>query len=254
MNHKFKIGTVEPTRCESCGYNEIDHTERATCDTCGNTGTCDLIVPGMLQCMDCIAADAKVDEEKRGLIKGHLAESVQSAKEKLEISKQYDQTIRVSPDLFNAKMQSILELKAVIDADDSVPNKDDLLADTIDARFKHLSKALFEINETTKEYHAEQRAILIYWNELRKRVSEEKRALIKMQDVQYQPVEVKTKTPKAPGIKKPNMAALKKAAAESGFSMVNLQSTCVSRNLTPDEAVKYMMDEMIKKLNPPPTN
>lgn len=248
MNHKFKIGTVEPTRCESCGYNEIDHTDRATCETCGNSGTCDLVIPGMLQCESCIEADKKVDEERKGLLQGAM---LIDAKQKLEISKQYDQTIKVSPDLFNAKMLSIQEIKAVIDADDSIGSqvaKNDLLAETLETRYKHLSDCLFNIGEQAKEYHAEQRAILISWNELSKKVSDEARARIKMQDVTYVPAEVKTKIPKSPAIKAISMASLKKAASESGFSMVDIKSTCVSRNLQPDEAVKYIMAEMLKKL------
>src|SRR5688572_28633723 len=111
MKHDFNADSTEPLRCAVCGFHEIDHTDRATCETCGNSGTCDIVVPGMLQCMDCIAKDAAVGNDiEKNLMRGELA-----------IESKIDQTIRVSQDIFNAKLTSIHELKVAIDSDDSIP-------------------------------------------------------------------------------------------------------------------------------------
>jgi len=236
MKHDFNSDTSEPfTRCTVCGFHEIDHTDRATCETCGNSGNCDIIVAGMLQCEDCIAKDAELAVEMQGHIRGPLADRT-----KKEIEKNIDQTIRISQDIFNAKLAPIHELKLAIDADESIPEdkKHLTLAQTLETRYNHLSTVLFEIKEKSKEYSTEQVAIQQYYNELRKKLKAEEQALIKLKDINYNPTPPKVVKPRAPKISKPyTKQQLILAAAASKLPMERIATICISRNVTPMDAV-----------------
>ena len=53
MDHNFISSTVNKTLCLKCKYNEISHTDRATCECCSNSGIMDIFTD-MLMCSECI--------------------------------------------------------------------------------------------------------------------------------------------------------------------------------------------------------
>src|SRR5574339_135066 len=233
MNHSFTPSTADPTKCR-CGYSEIDHTNRATCEVCGNSGTCNLMYGNILMCMDCEAKEQKIIAEKK-------AEQVKNGNPLLEIAQQVDTTIQVRTDIHNAETMAIVDIKKTIDEDTSIPNKHFALSKILETRYLGYKDKVFSLKEEITKLETQQRAIQTYYNELSKQLRAEEKAQIKLRDVTYQPKEPKQiKTPK--GKKQSiNKIELDKLCAEHNVpknivSIVLLQKP----ELTIAEAVRHV--------------
>lgn len=237
MDHSFIPSPIVNTKCAKCHYNELDHSNTATCESCGNTSSCDIFTD-MLLCQECIGLEMRAITEHQSIDKQETR-----LIEHNEILRN-DTIIETRMDFFNAATISIVELKATIDANDNIIEKHFELARVLDERYQHLKSVIFEAKETQLKASNEQRAIQVYYNDLSKRLREEERAKFKIADINYQPKVTKPSKPKSISVKKYNKAELRQAAAESGLPEYALQQIVIQRQISVAEAVKIMKELM----------
>lgn len=262
MNHAFTPSQVDNKVCARCKYTQIDHTDRATCEACGNTGVCE-IIGTILMCEDCqakereavanriqaIATAAKMNEgvnlnrlpeAEREKLYGEAAELNILAK-----SMQIDNAIQLHTDIFNAKTVAIVELKKAIEADDSIENKHYKLAEVIGERFKHLTQVIFDARQKQVDAQNEQKAIQVYLNQLVDKLSKEEREKLKLHDIEYKPSDKPVKKPSAAKVKKFDKTEVREFAQkltdELGFPVADsiLQMICVSKNMSAEQAANH---------------
>jgi hypothetical protein len=247
MNHNFLASQLNQAKCghrysptSVCGREIDDHTDKATCESCGNSGNCDFYCGDtrILLCEDCLEKERNSSIERGGV---KLAE-IDSAKTLIEEAKKLDYSIHDWTQVFNARPVSIAELRFKIEHDTTIENKHFALAKALDERFKHLSSVLGLVNQKQKELSKQHQEIQLHYNELSKKLKEEEKKEISLKDVNYKPIEL-TKKKKAPTIKKYDAQRIKLAAAESGIPASLIQMTCVARNIEPVEAVRLLKSQ-----------
>ena len=235
MNHPFSPSQLSPTLCSTCKRTAIDHTDRATCEVCGCSGEMNITSNDILMCPDCDYKDHRPRTEDE------LNSRATEVRRRFD---EIDTSIKISTDIFNAKMLGIHELKNAIDQDTTIPadQKYFILAQTIDKRFTKLTEVIFGANETKLHAENEQRAIQTYYNELGKRLRGEEKEKIRLKDATYQPITKPDvqKTPKAPKIKSapnPNevRAACVRANVPDAVALVTM--FMVAKKLTAEEAI-----------------
>lgn len=247
MKHEFRAGLADALVCTICKYKEIDHTERATCETCGNSGTCDIVYGNVLMCVDCQDKEKKAQEDLAAGADARVEESRQNADARAKITKaqQIDHSIQIIQDIFNAETVAIVDIRNVIDADESIPEKHFALAKSLEDRHTHFQDVINAARDTIKEAESKQRAIQQYYNELANKLRVEEREKIKLRDVNYKPLEKKIAKPKAPSIKKFDKAELIRTAnainkefpqVPINLIMPNLQTLVISKNMTLEAA------------------
>ena len=156
-------------------------------------------------------------------------------------TQQIDSKIQVRTDLFNSATTAIIELKAAIDADDTIPNKPYSLASTLKYRFEHYRHIVFELNEQIVEAGNNQRAIQVYLNTLANQLRAEERESLKLADINYKPlapkVAVKRISTSQTGKKgKIDKVELRKYASELGVSEFTLQMVVVQKGISVADA------------------
>lgn len=262
MNHAFTPSQVDNKLCARCKYTEIDHTDRATCEACGNSGACELIGK-ILMCEDCQAKERAAGAARLQAIataaqmnKGvNLNKLPEAEREKLfseaaELnllakSMQIDNAIQLHTDIFNAKTIAIVELKKAIEEDSSIENKHYKLAEVISERFKHLTQVIFDARQKQVDAQNEQKAIQVYLNQLVDKLSKEEREKLKLHDIEYKPSDKPVKKPSAVKTKKFDKTEVREQAAklteELGFPVADsiLQMICVSKNMTAEQAANH---------------
>lgn len=229
---KVLNGTVSHGECESCPNKDCKITK---------TGS-------IWMCDECIDKDTKAalahqtPEKQEERLQGHKnVEAVLMQQIRDENSR-----LKVSADIFNAKIKSIDALKAEIDASPD-ENKNFTLARVLAERFAHLNNLLHEVRVQTTEYETEQRAIQTYYNDLSKKLREEERKKIQLADMTYKPaivpVKVKKETPK----KKYDKTGIAAASQLSGIPEQLIQMVCVARDITPEAAVMILKEQGLGK-------
>jgi len=158
-----------------------------------------------------------------------------------------DSVVQTRADYYNAEMLSIVEMKQLIDNDDTIgiDQKQFKLAEMVQTRVKNLQQSLFEIDEQRIAIINQQRAIQTYLNELSTKLRAEEREKLKLQDLNYQPKAPVLKQPKAPSVKKTTNnqidAQAKIVANEFGLSETSvamfLKMFMTSKGLTLEQAV-----------------
>lgn len=156
-------------------------------------------------------------------------------------TKDIDSKIQVRTDLFNSATTAIIELKAAIDADDTIPNKPYSLASTLKYRFEHYRHIVFELNEQIVEAGNNQRAIQVYLNTLANQLRAEERESLKLADINYKPISpkvaVKRISTSQTGKKtKIDKVELRKYASELGVSEFTLQMVVVQKGISVADA------------------
>jgi hypothetical protein len=153
-----------------------------------------------------------------------------------------DSSINVRTDLFNAATVSIVELKATIDADESLTNKPFALATELMTRFAHFKNVVFELNQKIVEAGNQQKAIQIYLNQLANSLRADEREKLKIADINYKPSAPKSITVKAikTTAKKLDKVELRKYAAELNISEFTLQMIVVSKGITVEAAARML--------------
>lgn len=177
----------------------------------------------------------------------------------IEMSQKIDNSIEVRSDIFNAKTQAILDLKAAIDNDVAIENKPYALAEVLTTKFKHLTGVIFEASDTIMDANNEQRAIQSFLNTFSNQLRNEEREKLKIADINYPVLPVK-----APGVKKIKTTgtkqtkipahrqkfdkeALRKYAGELGVPEMHLQQIVLMRGVTV-EAAADILREMLNKM------
>jgi len=253
MNHSFSPNIIDKAKCRVCKFDEISHTDRATCECCGNSGKCDVMYGNMLLCQNCIEKEKSLQEDNS---KPEVIAARVDAASLIAKNQQIEQGLNISEDLFNAKMISIIEIKRTIDLDESIPLDKKIfeLAKVMDTRYTHLREILPKQKQVVAENENEQRAIQTYYNELAKKLKAEEREQLKLKDVNYKPIEPAIKKQKAPSTKSLNKIQLHKFAADianefpsqKDLALVVLQSVMVSQNCQTVEAAYNIYKGMLK--------
>lgn len=219
--------------------SEYHNGKAGDCEVCDAKGV--RIRPlhnkNMWFCDSCYEAEiqAQVDSVKTRLTEVSPVQSALSEAAKL------DSTIQVRTDLFNAATKAIVDLKATIDADESITNKPYALAENLMARFSHFKQVVFELNQQIVEAGNQQKAIQIYLNQLANTLRAEEREKLRIADINYKPGPVKITKPVAKATpKKLDKVELRKYAAELGVSEFTLQSLVVAKGLSVADAAKML--------------
>lgn len=239
MNHSFVASQIDTTKCARCHFKEIDHTNRATCEACGNSGTCEILYGNMLLCMDCI------DKEKIAQAENMKPEN--QAKRLQEMAKAIDNSIQVRTDFFNAEVISHIEVFKAIDADDSITNKPYAKAEFLSKRHADFQAKIFEARQTLDQANNAVKAIQSTFNDIANKLREEERNKLKLSDTSYVVQAPKTIKPK--GTHKPTAKAWSKldvrlAAAEYKVPVDAVQMVCVSRNFHPVKAAMMLCNQI----------
>lgn len=229
MNHNYQDSQINPGTCSVCKFTMVDHSDSAVCESCNAQGPCEITHGNILSCAKCAA----YDHESQQNLDLHV-----KAVEVKRAFKEVDASIKISTDIFNAKTVAINKIKTAIDADPSVVNKDFALAQLIEERFLHLKDVIFAKRAEVVEAENEQKAIQVYYNELAKKLRTDERERIRLKDVQYKPLEVAIKKPRAITVKKYDSDEIKRIAADTGVNAAILQMLCVANNISPVDAAR----------------
>lgn len=198
MNHSFTPSATNATKCR-CGYDEISHTDMATCEVCGAVGSCNLMYGNILMCKDCEAKERELIEQK-------IAENNEAIRAKglpvannnpvLAIAQEIDNRVKVRTDIHNSETMAIVDMKKTIDEDPSIENKHFALSKMLEARYLNFGEKIFSKKEEITALENQQMAIQRYYNELSKQLRAEEKAQIRLKDVTYQPKEPKVAKPR----------------------------------------------------------
>lgn len=271
MNHTFKPSRLYPTKCEHkvyqdnlCLRDQTDHTERATCEVCGNTGTCEFYCfdTEYLMCSDCLDKERGAAIARSGInlnavkdsYNNHVAPNSQRlanlcASNAITLSNKVDQSIQVREDIHVAETISIHELKKRIDEDGSVADADKhiTLAKAIMERHNKFAEVIQGARDSMNDALIRQRAEQDYWQNLRAKLSNEEREQIKLKDINYKPQAPPKGIPKAPSLKKWSLSDIrllvmkhKAAVPNSTITSDLMKNVCEAQNIRPEEALQIL--------------
>lgn len=227
-------------------------TKVGKCEVCEKEGPISIHYGDMAFCSPCWEIEEKASKE-------HMSEESQAKRleelQKTNIEKLAEQTqrmkdsVQLKTDLFNAETQSIIELKKLIDSDDSIQNKPYQLGVQLKERFNHYKEVIFELNEKITEHGNRQKAIQVYLNQLANSLRAEEREKLRIQDINYKPEPPKKPRPIRKTAPKMNKAELKKWAADIGVTEYVLQATAIARNCSIPEAANILKAAMTNQGN-----
>lgn len=225
MIHPFSPSAINQASCAKCNRLEIDHTDRATCEVCGNSGNCEIRQNDILMCSRCWGKEFEKMTPDERVEAGHKE---WNARKEVE---QENSQIKGSANIFNAKLLSINQIKELIDKDDAIPahTKHFELAKVLDIRFQHLKQVLFEMSQTRIEHETELRAIQTYYTDLSKKIRENERAQLKLVEINYQPAKPPEKVKKINVKKNVNNDEIKQAAKLNGIPEAVLKTLMVAK-------------------------
>lgn len=208
MNHSF-VKSLTSDTCAKCKRSEKDHTDKAQCEACPNEGRCDLL-GDILLCETCLKKEyslavQKAKESSANFDQAKINTAVINPIGAILHSVEVDSALEVKEDFFNAETTSIVELKTALFATvDSLATPDEKkkleenanfeLAKMIQQRYTLFREKLIEMKAAEQNLLSRQRAIAQYLNDLAGKISAEKRAEIKLGDINYKPSEAKPKT------------------------------------------------------------
>ena len=223
-----QVTTEKTGECEVCDKTDVHITKHY-----GNMWFCD----DCWEKEDALQKSSQSPEAQQARVDAYRAS--------VETAKALDNKIEVRTDLFNAATQSIIDIKAVIDADESITNKPYALAEMLLGRFNHFKQIVFNLNEQIVDANNNQKAIQIYLNQMANTLRAEEREKLKIQDINYKPNPVKPSVPKSiktSGTRKSGIdkAELAKYAKELGVSEFTLQMLVVSKGITVETAANIL--------------
>lgn len=166
MNHLFSKS--DNGNCATCDRNYLSHTPAARCDSCQKCGICN-VVDDLLLCDTC--AD-KIKNNQFDLI---------------ERSRAIDSAIGSNQDFYNAETISLIDLRASIDANTEVVNKDDAFKQEILLRYEKFSIALFELDTERFKTQLQLSIIKKSLDETAGTLRADERERIKIADANYVP-------------------------------------------------------------------
>lgn len=245
MNHKFiPSAGLDHTKCgvPGCGYNALDHLP-GECESCSNIGIREPL-NNMLLCRDCI------EKEKLTLaleVPERLADEVFDSKSVARTAesmvRELDTTIPTRKDLYNAKVPTMQELKAVINADITITNKNYEIARVMVQQFKHFQNIIFTHQEIVVNAANSLKIIQQEMNDIASKLRSEERANLRIQDINYRPTAPKYQpTDSKRKILKPkiNKDEVRQIAAVINMPEFMIQSWCLANNVTPIVAAEQL--------------
>ena len=238
LEHKPTPSFTDANICGRCQYPADKHGPNAVCDACDNVGVLQ-ICNKMALCRECVAKEISLSLPSVPVAEltptQHLNNTV------LQMSRDIDNSIRVSSDLFNAGTVPIMELKAAIDADTNIPadKKTYKLAEELLIRFNQHKKAIFDMQEKIVAEHTSQKDIQVYLNNLASKLQTEEREKLKIADINYKPEVVKEVKPRVvkPKAEKFTNAEVKAACAQFGVDEFMVRMTMTAQQCSLLEAV-----------------
>jgi len=246
-NHQFTPMADNEKKCSICQYNENMH---GTCECCP---AYDHLVTfkTLKMCPDCYEKEKSLTAELEK--PENVAERIRVANEAVEKARAIDNSVETRSDIFNAATVAIVELKAAIEANPEIENKQFALAEELKRRFEHHKSVIFEANQKIIESTNNQKAIQTYLNTLANQLRAEERQKLQLQDLNYKPNPVKTPTPKKTtttgtrGKSAAKTTEIRKVAAELGVSEFMIATVCIQRGVDPITAgqiVKKSIEDM----------
>jgi hypothetical protein len=235
--HPFIPKSDNPKICLACHRNVIDHTDKAECDVCGITGRHELL---------------NVNGKSQLLCDTHYSEiiSTQKAEKELILQNKLNHgpipQIDTLPDFFNAEVQSIVDLKDEI-LKSGVENPNYEHAKQIRLRHTYLQEKLISLRKEESETLSRMRGIETRWNDLANKLRKDEQDELKLKNLEYKPIS--PKEPKAPSVKKPSRKYDKNELIEVGkkygIPYQTIQSICITKNCSAEEAIKILGPEAI---------
>jgi len=243
MNHSFQP-SIGSNKCSKCHLAEVSHTDKAECDACSYVGQCEIyhsriMAKDMLLCPSC-----KSKEDESTNIFFHENQRIKEIKA-------IDYSVKVKDDIFNAETVSIIEVKEVIEKDESIPSekKHYALAEFLKHRHLEFSKLIFDEQNKINEDRNRQRAIQSYLNVLSGKLRNEEREKLQLEHIDYKPSEKPISKPKSITTIKFDKVELVKYANELGLPMSTIQTICVKKNMTPIQAAEHLK-KIMSQVNP----
>jgi hypothetical protein len=168
----------------------------------------------------------------------------------LQNAKIIDTKVDLKADIFNAATVDFTQLKASIQADETIPEdkKAEILVQTASERIKHFSKVIFDEEQATMVKRNERAAWSTQIKDFVEGLRTEQREKFKKFDISYSPTVVKakalTKTPTGPRKKKPafDTVVCRQMADKYGVPMHSVQMLATSQNMSIEDAAKKMAD------------
>jgi hypothetical protein len=239
-SHVFEASPFNVIICNICKKDMAAHWKPGTCEVCGAEENVTLMYGNMTMCGNC------AEKEKKAYAENMSPEKQQERVDAMHLAqaraREIDNSITVRTDLFNAATVSIVELKQMIDSNESITNKPYALAEELTNRFNHYKQVVFEMNEKIVEAGNQQKAIQVYLNQLANSLRQEEREKLKIADINYKPPTVKPVKPAAikTASKKLDKAELRKYATELGIPEFTLQMLVVSKGITVEQAANML--------------
>lgn len=243
MDHSFAPSVGNSELCAKCKRGSIAHTDNAECESCPNKGKMELFAD-MLLCRDCLQKELDAFAEHQSDSK--QTERLADYKSLIAESREIDAAVQIRSDIFNAHTVAIINLKAEIDNDVTIENKNFRLAELLDERYKHLKDVIFGHNQAILDATNEQKSIQTYLNNLANQLRAEEREKLKLTDISYKPAAIKPLKPKQIKTVKLDKVMLRKYAHELTIELGQpvpeymLQVLVTSRGLSVEDAANIL--------------
>ncbi len=190
MNHSFQQAKWSPTACGVCSKAEKFHGDEVQCESCSNIGPIEFIGK-IAMCASCQQRHADTPDSEKETIESvppfSTAEQISLEQIRNQVDRLVDSSaisnthgdtvksiideaivgnIKEYTDFFNAKIPSIMELKALIDADETITDKHYALAHALRSRIQYLARVLFQTKAAQIKMGAEVKSIQQYMSDL----------------------------------------------------------------------------------------
>lgn len=200
------------------------------CESCGKPNH-RTMNKTLMVCPDCLILEQEAQAELERGAEDRIAAHNEEWKKRAE---KVNHALQVNTDIFNAQTIAIVELKKLIDSDESVPSneKHEILAQLIKEHHAHMQQVLFPAKNLLSEITSSMRADEQYLHELRNKLSREAIERLKLEDINYKPTEPKVlKTPKAPKVVSDKDATPRKRAPKLNMAELNKHAEILSKEL-----------------------
>ncbi len=221
------IGTKKIGQCEVCDKENIE-----VVNTPGNIEMC---------------AQCKADDDK-------IREQTKSVDMIINQSKEINSHIELKQDIFNAATVPVIQVKAAIDADESIPadQKEYKFTQYCYEQFLHMQKVAFDKKQEYEAAENEKRMWQAQAQSAAGKLRMELREHFKNLNMNYNPSPAKVVKPATPGkpkVKKPSAKECREAAIKYNIAAMapQVQMMTITRNLSAEDAAKELASLMAPK-------
>jgi hypothetical protein len=212
MNHSFIAAQWNQIICAKCLQKEYAHKDDVTCEACNNVGPVELIGK-MLLCKECalkeltpivkpevieqLSIEQTLNQVNRILETNQIANADGEAVKDI-IDAAIAGNIKEYKDFFNAKIPSIIDLRNLVESDESIPTdkKHYAVMSLLKRRVSYLAMVLFQTRNSQIEIGAEMKSIQFYMAETIPKLRMKLRAEFALNTPNYTPQVIKSGVPK----------------------------------------------------------